>query len=221
MGEGSALKAELKASSESTLIISTKIENGRIPEWWISHIKNGEKSTMNLKGYLVFDLKVTEFRYPFELSNSIETDILSGISSNALQKVNVGPFALTIKSISSHWGRVEEGYTEILTLAKIYNDNLVPLPLTKFKYLVEMNGVKLAEGSSNIATVIQARSEATITLVTKLDNKMLDEWWVSHLKNGERTRVKIVLQPFIEAAGKEFAFTLVEEEDEFRTNFLG
>jgi LEA14-like dessication related protein len=221
MGEGSALKAEIKANSESTIIISTKLENGRIPEWWVSHIKNGEKSTMNVKGYLVFDLKITEFKYPIELSNPIETDILAGLSSDTPQKINVGPITLTINSIKSHWGEVNEDYTEIITLATIHNDNLVPVPITKFHYLVEMNGIKIAEGSSDVATVIQPKSEATLTFVTKLDNKMLDEWWVSHIKNGEKTKVKIVLQPVIEVAGKEFKFTLAEKESEFTTNLLG
>lgn len=221
MGEGSALKAEIKASSESTIIISTKLENGRIPEWWVSHIKNGEKSTMDVKGYLVFDLKITEFKYPIELSNPIETDILSGLSSDTPQKINVGPITLTIKSIKSHWGEVNEDFTEIITLATIYNDNLVPVPITKFHYLVEMNGIKLAEGSSDVATVIQPKSEATLTFITKLDNKMLDEWWVSHIENGEKTKVKIVLQPVIEVAGKEIKFTLAEKESEFTTNLLG
>ncbi len=218
MGEGSALKAEIKANSESTIIISTKLENGRIPEWWVSHIKNGEKSTMNVKGYLVFDLKITEFKYPIELSNPIETDILAGLSSDTPQKINVGPITLTIKSIKSHWGEVNEDYTEIITLATIYNDNLVPVPITKLHYLVEMNDIKLAEGSSDVATVIQPKSEATLTFIPKLDNKMLDEWWVSHIKNGEKTKVKIVLQPVIEVAGKEFKFTLAEKESEFTTN---
>mgnify|MGYP000159059878 CR=1 FL=1 len=221
MGEGSALKAEIKANSESTIIISTKLENGRIPEWWVSHIKNGEKSTMDVKGYLVFDLKITEFKYPIELSNPIETDILAGLSSDTPQKINVGPITLTIKSIKSHWGEVNEDFTEIITLATIYNDNLVPVPITKLHYLVEMNGIKLAEGSSDVATVIQPKSEATLTFITKLDNKMLDEWWVSHIKNGEKTKVKIVLQPVIEVAGKEFKFTLAEKESEFTTNLLG
>ena len=221
MGEGSALKAEIKANSESTIVISTKLENGRIPEWWVSHIKNSEKSTMNIKGYLVFDLKITEFKYPIELSNPIETDILAGLSSDTPQKINVGPITLTITSTKSYWGEVNEGYTEIITLATIHNDNLIPVPITKFHYLVEMNGIKIAEGSSDVATVIQPKSEATLTFITKLDNKMLDEWWVSHIKNGEKTEVKIVLQPVIEVAGREFKFTLAEKESEFTTNLLG
>jgi len=220
MGEGSALKAEIKANSESTIVISTKLENDRIPEWWISHIKNGEKSTMDVKGYLVFDLKITEFKYPIELSSPIETDILDGLSSDTPQKINVGPVTLTIKSIKSHWGEVNKDYTEIITLATIHNDNLIPVPITKYHYLVEMNGIKLAEGSSDVATVIQPKSEATLTFITKLDNTKLDEWWVSHIRNGEKTRVKIVLQPIIEIGGKKFEFTLAEKVSEFETNLL-
>ncbi len=62
-GEGSALKAEIKPNSELTIVISTKLENDKIPDWWISHIRNGEKSTMRVKGYLVFDLKIMELSF--------------------------------------------------------------------------------------------------------------------------------------------------------------
>lgn len=175
IGQGSALKAEIKASSESDIVISTKLENGKIPEWWVSHIKSGEKSTMALNGFLVFDLKVTEFRYPFELRNSIETNILEGLSSDKEEKVNLGPIGLTIRSVKSYWGEVNEDYTEIVTLATIRNDNLIPITLPKFYCLVKMNEVTLAEGSSKIAAIIEPRSEATVTLITKLDNKMLNE----------------------------------------------
>ena len=221
MGKGSALKAEIKANSESTIIISTKLENGRIPEWWVTHIKNNEKSKMTVKGYLVFDLKVTEFKYPIELSNPIETNILDGLSSDEPEEVGVGPIKLTIESKKTYWGDVNDEYTEMITLAKIRNDNLIPIPITKFYYSVEMNGIKLAEGVNNVGTVIKPKSDVTLTLVTKLDNKMLDEWWVSHIKNGERTKVKITIQPFVEIAGKEFKFTLAEKESEFTTNLLG
>ena len=84
-----------------------------------------------------------------------------------------------------------------------------------------MNGIELAEGSSDVATVIPPWSETTLTLVTEIDNGKLDEWWVSHIRNGERTRVKIVLRPFVEVAGEEFGFTLAEKESEFTTNILG
>ena len=84
--------------------------------------------------------------------------------------------------------------------------------------MVEMNSIRLTEGSSDVATVIMPKSEATLTFVTKLDNRMLDEWWVSHIENGEKTKVRIVLQPVIEIAGKEFRFTLAERESVLMTN---
>jgi LEA14-like dessication related protein len=219
-GEGSALKAEIKANAESTVMISTKLENEIIPEWWVEHIRKDEKSKMNVKGFLVFDLKFTEFRWPFEISNPIETDILAGLSSEKPQEVGVG-VKFTIKSTKSYWGKVSEADTEIVTLATIYNDNPMSISVTRLDYLVDMNGIKLAEGSSDVATVIQPRSEVTLTLITKLDNKMLDEWWVTHIKNWERTKVKILLQPVVEVEGKKFKFTLAEKEDGLTTNLLG
>ncbi|MCD6099003.1 MAG: LEA type 2 family protein, partial [Candidatus Marinimicrobia bacterium] len=147
--------------------------------------------------------------------------ILEGLNSDTPRKVNIDPVTLTIKSIKSHWGDVTADYTEIITLATIRNENLIPVPITKLRYLVEMNGIRIAEGSNNVATIIQPKSDATLTFVTKLDNRMLDEWWVSHIKNGERTKVRIVLQPVIEVGGKELVFTLAEEESEFTTNLLG
>ncbi|MCE7740706.1 MAG: hypothetical protein GPJ50_15165 [Candidatus Heimdallarchaeota archaeon] len=220
MGECSTLNAKIEENSESTIIFSTKLENSRIPEWWVSHIKNDEESTMNIDGYVEFNLEITDFKYPFKLSNPIKTDILSGLSSGNQQKINVGPVSLRIKS-ESYWGDVNKDYTEIITLVTIYNDNLIPVPVTKFESLVEMNDIKLAETSNNVETIIPPKSERTLTLVTKLDNKMLDEWWVSHITNEEHTEVEIILQAVIEVSGNKYKFKLGETESEFTTNLLG
>ncbi len=50
---------------------------------------------------------------------------------------------------------------------------------------------------------------------------MLDEFWVSHIRNGEKTKVRIVFQPVIEVAGNEFKFKLAETESELKTDLLG
>jgi LEA14-like dessication related protein len=147
--------------------------------------------------------------------------MLAGLSSDKPQEIKIGTTTLTVESMRSHWGDVNEDFTEIITLATIRNDNPIPISITKFHYLVEMNGIKVAEGSSDVSTVVQPKSKTTLTLISKLDNKMLDEWWVSHIKNGEKTKVRIVLQPVVEIAGKEFKFTLVEKESEFTTDLLG
>lgn len=220
MGEGKALKAEMPPGI-SSLIISTKIINGKIPEWWTTHLKNNETTKVNFKGFVIFDLKITEFRYPFEQTSLIKTNILSNLSSNEPRDIRVGPITLTVVSTSSYWGKIEKDYTEIITIAKIYNDGYFPVPVTKFRYTVEMNRIKLADGMSNVATVIPPKSEATLTLITKIDNKLLDEWFVSHLKNGERTEFRAVIEPFVEVFGKEISFVLIEDKSSFETRILG
>lgn len=220
MGEGSALKSDIRANSESKIVISTKIQNDRIPEWWVHHIMNGETSTVKIIGYLVFDLKITEFRYPIEKTSTIKTDILSSLSSTEPRDVKVGHLKLTVKSVRSYWGDVSWDRTDILTRVVIRNDNPVPIPIIKFHYTVDMNDIRVAEGTSNITAIIKPRSEETLTLLTSIDNRMLDEWWASHIRNGERTNVKVSIEPFVMINDRVFSFKLLEEEFEFKTSIL-
>jgi LEA14-like dessication related protein len=221
MGEGSALQSEIKPNSESTVVISTKLENSKVPQWWVSHIQNNEESLLKITGNLIFDLKLTDFKYPFEFSSPIETNILAELNSAQPQETEAGPVSLTIKSIESHWGNINKGYTEIMSAVLIRNDNPYPIPVTKFNYSIVMNGIAIAEGSSDISTTILPTHEETLSLTTKLDNGMLVDWWVSHIEAGEKTQGKITIKPVIEYLGEEFQFTLIEEEFEFITNLLG
>ncbi len=211
MGEGAALKANIKANSESTIVISTKLDNSNIPQWWVSHIRNNEKSTIKVIASLVFDLKVTDFNYPLEFSNPIETNILAGLNPKSLKSLKLAPVTLTM-SIESHWGDISEDYTEIITAASIYNDSLYPIPVPKLDCVIQMNEIEIAEGSINGSTTIAPKSETMLTFTTKLDNKMLDDWWVSHIRRGERTEGVGII--------KYSGFTLFEQEFEFNTNLL-
>ncbi len=80
MGEGSAPKMKIGPRTESVVVISTKIKNSLIPKWWVSHILNGERSVVVVKGNIVFDFWVVEWKYPVEMSYPVTTDILSGLN---------------------------------------------------------------------------------------------------------------------------------------------
>ncbi len=220
MGSGHALKAEIKPSSESDIIISTKIDNSKIPEWWVSHIKNNERTMMKIKGYIIFDLKITEFKYPIEIKKEIKTDILKMFSTRIPKNITIGFITLDIKSTKTYWGSVDKDHTEVITLVTIYNKNIIPVFITKIDYSIKMNYVEIANGSSDISTIIQPKSEETLTLVTIIDNSKLSKWWVSHILNHEHTKVTISLKPVIEIAGTKFKFTLAESTSEFSTHLL-
>lgn len=221
MGKGHAIKVDISANSESTVVIVIYLDNRKIPEWWVSHIKNGEKTTMDIKGYLVFDLKVFDFKVPLEFSNLIRTDILSSLSSKP-ETVSIDGLAkMTIRSIESHWGNVNDRWTEIITVADIYNPNPYPIPVISFDYTIKMNGITVGDGSEDLNAVIPPKSEAKLTLITKIMNDKLKDWWITHIKNGERSTVVLEIRPKIKVAGKEISFVLTKQMFEIRTSFLG
>lgn len=222
MGEGHAIKAEIPANSESTLVIAIYLDNNKIPEWWVSHIKNGEKTDIDIKGYLVLDLKVFDFKIPIEFSNSIKTDILSSVSLSKPEIISVdGLASIEVRSVKSHWGNVNDKWTEIVTIADVYNPNPFPIPVISFDYTIKMNGILVGNGSENLNTVIPPKSDSKLTLITKIENDKLKDWWVTHIKNGEKTTVVINIMPKVKIAGKEIKFTLTKQTFEIRTSFLG
>ncbi len=221
MGEGSAVESEIGANSNSTIVISTEIQNDRISEWWVSHINNNEESSMSMKGDLVFDLKITEFKYPIEKTSQVKTDILSGMSVSS-QKINSpGPGSITIESAESQWGEVNQNYTEIVTTVKIQNDYPVEISIEEVKYLVEMNGIRFAEDTSDVSKVIQANSEAELSLSTKMTNDKLEEWWVTHIEKNERSKINNTVQAVVETGDQQFEFDLIDQQSQFNTNLLG
>jgi LEA14-like dessication related protein len=219
MGEGKNIgSAGLKANGDTTIKLSTKLDNRKIPEWWVSHLKHGESTKISLKGNVVFDLKITEFKWPFEQSSEINTDLLSGMNF-AQMPLNIGPIQLSA-SISSRWGEITAEKTEIIHDITLHNPNNFPIPITRMDYEIYMNNIKMGEGSTYNPAIIAPKGDTKLVFASEIINTNLDEWWVSHLKNGERTIVKVKIMPTIEVRGQKLQFTLIEDESEFSTNIL-
>ncbi|WP_290902363.1 LEA type 2 family protein [Ferroglobus sp.] len=214
LGKGRSIgDATLKPNAITTITISTKIDNSKIPEWWVSHIKNGEVSELLLKGNLIFNLIITEFKFPFEERDEIRTDILRGFKVD--EKMNFGPLAANVK-INPRWGEVKSDYTQIMLDTVIDSD--VSFRLKGIKYEVLMNGIKIGEGYYDKDVEIGRNTKFTLEL--RLDNDKLDDWWVSHLKNGERSEVEIIVTGVFDLAGKTFEVDLIREKTSFRTEIL-
>ncbi len=222
MGEGHAIKANIPANSESTIVVAIYLDNSKIPKWWVSHIRNGEETTVNVKGDLVFDLKLFEFKFPIGFSRTIKTNILSSVSLSKPETISIDNLAnIEIRSVNSRWGNVNDKWTEIVTTADVYNPNTFPINVISFDYTIRMNGILVGNGSEYLNTVIPPKSDAKLKLVTKIMNDRLKDWWVTHIKNGERTKVEIDIKPKVKVAGREISFTLTKQTFEIRTDFLG
>ncbi|WP_048148987.1 LEA type 2 family protein [Palaeococcus ferrophilus] len=226
MGAGKNVgPASLQPKANTTIVLLTKIDNTKIPKWWVSHLRNGEKTDVLLKGSITFDLKVTDFEWPFEQRSTVKTDILSG-----LQFKNV-PIDIDLKlasirlyaNVTSRLDSVEEGYTQISHTVVLYNTNkLLPVAVSGIAYEVYMNDIKVGEGEEEKSALIPPQSTATFDMNTIIENGKLDNWWVSHLKNGEKTKV-VVQYYFVFRIGdlEVVRIPFNSMESEIKTNVLG
>ncbi|MDI6860226.1 MAG: LEA type 2 family protein, partial [Methanocellales archaeon] len=98
---------EIKAEQETSILLTSYFDNGKIPDWWVTHLKKGEKSDVKIEGGVVFDLgALGEFRFPFERTQMIETNLLEKLNIEEDRTYSVRPVSLTMKSLSSSWGQV-------------------------------------------------------------------------------------------------------------------
>lgn len=220
MGEGKNIgPAELKPSGDTIIKLSTKIDNTKIPEWWVSHLKNGEITEFSLKGNIVFDLKVIEFSWPFEQNDEFHTDILSEMKFDNLP-LDIGPIQL-YASMFSRWGSITDEKTEIVHEITFHNPNVFPIPVTRMDYEIWMNNIKIGKGTTNNPAWLAPKSDTKLVFKTEIDNTKLDDWWLTHLQRGEKSTVRTEIMPVIEVMGQKFRFTLLKAEDEITTNLLG
>ena len=93
---------------------------------------------------------------------------------------------LYVNETRGEWGSVSEAETPIDMAFTVYNPNLEPYVVSEIGYDVTMNGVEMASGQTEEGYLIPSRSSETIEFTTALQNRRLDEWWVTHLDEDVR-----------------------------------
>jgi len=220
IGSGQSVgEASLPAKGEHAITIITELENKKIPEWWVTHIRKGEKSDVKISGNIVFDLKLVEYKYPIEqIISTVRTNILGGKRTFEINERGMEP---QMRSIENSWGEVTDDYTEIETKMVLYNPHLVPIYIHLIRYEIGMNEIKMGLGLSEETILLKPRSDTEIRFDTELDNHKLNDWWVTHLRNGERTSLEIKSELVYTAAGGEFTIELPVQKETMETNILG
>ncbi|MDI6814977.1 MAG: LEA type 2 family protein [Dehalococcoidales bacterium] len=238
MGHAETLDLHIGREAEFPIIISTKIDNGKITGFWGSHLKRGEKSEVILDANIIFDLKVMDFTFPYQLKRPIETNLLAGLSKVGPMVVEkkakpfIGPeitvFKIVLKSLSGSWGNVTLEKTDLNLTAIIRNDNPYALVVSKIVYNVDMNGISFASGETGTNYYFAPNSENTITTSVSLETGLMDKWFVSHIRQGERSTFNIVVSLVVELPQEiaqqlgqpRLTVDVWEDSHEFETNIL-
>ncbi|SDZ89826.1 LEA14-like dessication related protein [Haloplanus vescus] len=178
---------------ESTVPMTTQLSNERIPPWWVSHIRNDERTTLAVNADVHSSTLGASFGAP-KVTREINTDIISAFNSTENRPVGESPSGgpiLVIRETSAQWGTVDTEATRIDMRFVVHNPNSYPVPISELSYRAEMNGIEMGNGATEDKGVIPPGETRTIEATTTLNNGRIDEWWVSHLQNEQTTDLRI------------------------------
>ena len=177
----------------SSVPMTTRLANERIPTWWVSHVRNGERTTLAVNADVHSSTLGASFGAP-QVTREIETDIISAFNSTEDRPVGSSPTGgplLVIRETSAQWGEVSAAETNIDMRFVVYNPNAYAIPVSELSYRATMNGVEMGNGTTEDQGVIPPGETRTIQATTTLNNDNIDEWWVSHLQNDQVTDLRI------------------------------
>lgn len=225
MGHSESKDLHIAKEANSSIVISTKIDNSKVPVFWTEHLNRNENSEVEIDVGITFDLKVTDFTFPYHLERPLQTNILSmfqRIGPETFGAEKPVPVKITLKSLSGSWGEVTQEYTAVNLVAVVHNDNDYPLFLPRMTYDTEVNGINFASGESEIDQLLPPNSDSIINGVITLDNQQLANCFVSHIKNGEESILQVSVSLIFELPwGGEVSIPILEQSRQFETDILG
>lgn len=190
-------------SGTNTIVLSTELDNGRIPDWWVTHINAGEQTTVTISVTVTLDLPLDTLSIAVpEQNQEITTDVLAPLNSDEDRAVNAfGRTLLTVERTRADWQTATRDRTPMDLSATVENPNPSPIVFSKIGYTIRMNDITVAEGESDEEVVIPPKSTETIETTAVIDNAKLDDWWVTHLRNGEETTMEVEFYAVVEYGG--------------------
>jgi LEA14-like dessication related protein len=227
MATGGREGLAIEGQGNSTVSLTTRMNNEKLPAWWVSHVRNGENTS------LVIDAAVRSQllgqRFEPKINKSINTSIIAAFNSEenrpieANQPVISDP-VLWLNSTSGSWGTVTNETTDIDMAFDLYNPNAAPVVITELGYEIRMNGVTMGEGATEKSVAIAPGGQETVFATTTLQNTNLDEWWVTHLENDQTTELEVefyVLVDFSSTGGGTVRIPLDTMERTIETDMFG
>jgi LEA14-like dessication related protein len=183
------------AAGTTTVSTTTTLSNERIPDWWVTHLRNDEHTTLTVDAAVHSGMANESVDAP-AVRRDVDTDLLSGFNSTETRPVeaNQPPISdpvLYINETRAHWGPVTAETTTLNATFTVYNPKPYPVGVTELGYVTTMNDLEVGSGTTDTEYLIPPHSTRTIRTATHIDNGKLDEWWVTHLERNQRTDLRI------------------------------
>lgn len=191
-----------------TLSLRSTLVADNIPRWWASHLSNGEQSMVRARVRIEAGfLPVLPAYEGIVFSMTLPTDLI-GMLDGAMQQVQgtyKGPGTtiagvdtrprIEVRGGSAAWGRTTPQQTELRLTLSLHNPNEYAVPTPESTGEIVMNDITVADWNANDIRVVNAPRDGkidpgatrNITFVVIMDNGKIDDWLLSHIRNGEWT----------------------------------
>lgn len=180
----------------TTLVFNSSMRNSRIPPWWVSHIKNGERTNVTIDANIQTSI-LGNRTFEVKQDRTVKTNLIGQFNSNETRPVDGPPSPaydnpiLYINETSAQWGTVTQAETPIDMAFVVFNPQLKPYTITEVGYVVSMNNVTVAEGTTKQPYIIEGQTTETVQTTARIDNSKLDDWWVTHIEANQVTHLRI------------------------------
>jgi LEA14-like dessication related protein len=207
----------------SNLTLSTAMDVGKIPEWWVAHVENGERSTLRVvatvSGPLGFE-RTTTVR-----NTSFETDLLAPLDTDSDERIEVaGRTALVVEKTRADWeaGEATPDRAPFTVRITATNERSVPVTVAAVRYTVDASEVRIGNGTAPESYRIPPGETRVVAFSLALDGEKMDEWWTAHVRNDERSRIRFDVEAAVETDGRTGTASIdsVEVERVVRTDAL-
>jgi len=205
----------------NTLRLSSAIPNDRIADWWVTHVNNGEQSTLRI------DPSVSGPGFSQSLAGrttAIETDLLSSFGGQGPETVTVDgePFVV-LSDQQASWGEATAETTPLSFTTTLENVHDYPVTLDGVEYVVSMNDVTLGSGQTTDGVEIEPGESGRLSVDASLNTSAFADWWPTHVRNNESSRMQVQLYGIVDQDGerKRVPLRLYQQRLEFETDLLG
>jgi LEA14-like dessication related protein len=136
--------------------------------------------------------------------------------------IALGPINITIQSVSAKWGNITNETTQLIFNVSIFNPIALTIQMPQIMFNIKMNNITLGAGNLNNTFFLTGNEYTNVEMITTIDNSMLDDWFVSHIKNNESSFLKITISSVIKY--EEVSFVIDDfliYTHQFKTDILG
>lgn len=181
-------------TGNTSVPFTTELDNSKIPAWWVSHVRNGEHTDLQVDAAATSSLAGQ--RYSTQVSRDVNTSVIEAFRTDESKPLNasspvVSDPVLILERTEAEWGTVNEERTEVEMTLHLRNPKPYPIPVSEIGYDIHMNNITMGSGEAARTTTIAPGETVAVEATTVIRTGKLDEWWVSHLRQNQVTDLRM------------------------------